>query len=389
MVYLNRRKLLGASVAAGGMLLSSMKAHAKFSGDVQLRGQIERLERTPTLGLESRENFRTALRKFANTDLNRAANRRAMQVFEEAGIDPRAAMSYQQAVEILQGDPIIMDHMHAFLTVQNSSFKDIQAVFHSDADRYLEEMEKVDNVGPGSLELNPGMDIPDYARWEIHNQPGGYVGDPLAGHIFHYAVNNFWVHSNDQDAMSQGIANMMPVPADGKVERIIDLGTSAGQIAMGMAERFTDAEVHAIDVGAPMVRYAHMRSVDLGIPVHYAQMLAEDMHYPDNHFDIVGAFLLFHEVDMDATPKIIDEIYRVLRPGGTFFCPEASFIAEKKPRTGYNQWRIWWNDQWCSEVHYIPYADFDYAKAFRQAGFEVSATGGPFNNQYIMATKPA
>lgn len=389
MVYLNRRKLLGATVAAGSALLTSMKAHANFVGDVQLRDQIGRLERMPTLGLESREYFRTALRKWVSTDLNRASNLRAMQVFENAGVDPKAEMTYAEAVALLEGDPVIMDHMHGFMSVQNASFNDIQTVFHSDADRYLEEMEKVDNVGPGSLELNPGMDIPDYARWEIHNQPGGYVGDPFAGHIFHYAVNNFWIHSNDQDAMSQDIAAMMPVPSDGKVERMIDLGTSAGQIALGMKEHFKDAEVWGIDVGAPMVRYAHMRAVDLGIPVNFAQMLAEDLQFPDNHFDIVGSFLLFHEVDMNATPKIISEIHRVLRPGGTFFCPEASFIAEPKPRTGYNQWRIWWNDQWCSEVHYIPYADFDYAKAFREAGFEVSTTGGPFNGKYIMATKPA
>ena len=390
MPYLNRRKLLGASMAAGTALLTSMKAHASFSGDVQLRDQVGRLERLPTLDIDSREEFRTSLRKFVNRDMAVAANRRAAQVFKEAGVDPKAEMTYAQAVELLEGDPILMNHLHAFLNNQIMGFNDVRDAFHSDADRYLEEMEKVDKVGPGLLELNPGMHIPDYTRWEIHNQPGGYVGDPFAGHIFHYGVNNFWMHFNDQEEMSARVAETVPVPVDGKVKRIVDIGTSVGQIAITLKERFKDAEVWGIDVGAPMVRYAHMRAVDLGIDVNFAQRLAEDMKFPDNYMDIVAGYLLFHEVDMEATPKIIAEIYRVLRPGGTFFCPEASFSARRpRPRDGATQWRLWWNDQWCSEVHYLPYADFDYAKAFRKAGFEVSITPGPSKRGYMMATKPA
>ena len=45
--------------------------------------------------------------------------------------------------------------------------------------------------GPGTLELKPAMHIPDYAKHEIHILPGGYVGDPLAGYIYHYGTNNF------------------------------------------------------------------------------------------------------------------------------------------------------------------------------------------------------
>ena len=40
MVSLNRRHLLKATVAAGSIFLTSVKAHARVSGDVQLRGQF-------------------------------------------------------------------------------------------------------------------------------------------------------------------------------------------------------------------------------------------------------------------------------------------------------------------------------------------------------------
>jgi hypothetical protein len=140
MVFLNRRKLLGISLASGSMLMSSMKAQASFSGDVQLRGQIERLERLPTLGLEGRESFRTSFRKFINTDLNRAARRRAETILKQAGIDPGDDVSMQEVVGLLEGDPVLMSHAHAFLNVQQAMWTDLQNAFHSDADRYLEEM---------------------------------------------------------------------------------------------------------------------------------------------------------------------------------------------------------------------------------------------------------
>ena len=392
MPTLDRRKLLGATAAAGSMFLTGMKAHAKFSGDVQLRGQIGRLERLPTRDLESLEDFRTSLRSFINTDFQRAAMRRAEAIFREAGLNPRDEVSMEDAISMLESDPILKNQTHAWITNQLAMWRDLQDAFHADADRYLSEMAAADNSGPGSLELNPDMYIPPYTAWEIHNQPGGYVGDPFAGHMYHYGTNNLYIHSNDQDARHGDIAAAAPVPDDGRVNRCLDLGCSVGQSAMGLKERFPDAEVWGVDIGGPMVRYAHMRAADLGIDVHFAQRLAEDTKFPDNHFDIVTAQILFHEVTIDGANDIIRETLRVLRPGGKFLALDGSFLVRQPRKTAYNRWRVWWTDQWNTEVHYIPYSEYDFPKAFRAAGFNVGSTKGPAysgSQDYIVGIKPA
>lgn len=401
MPTLNRRKLLGATAAAGSMFLSSMKAHAKFSGDVQLRGQIGRLERLPTRDLESMEDFRTSLRGFLNTDFQRAATRRAQQIFREAGLDPRDEVSMEDAISMLELDPIIMNQTQAWITNQLAMWRDLQDAFHGDADLYLSEMAAADNAGPGSLELNPGIHIPEYTAWEIHNQPGGYVGDPFAGHMYHYGTNNLYIHSNDQDARHGDIAAAAPVPDDGRVMRCLDLGCSVGQTAVGLKERFPNADVWGIDVGAPMVRYAHMRAADLGVDVNFAQRLAEDTKFPDNHFDIIIAQILFHEVSIAAANEIIREALRVLRPGGKFLALDGAFLVQQPRKTAYSRWRTWWTDQWNTEVHYIPYTEYDYPKAFRAAEFTVGSTNGPqysggtshigyaTGQEYIVGIKPA
>jgi len=377
MPTLARRKLLGVTAAAGSIFLSNIKAHAKFAGDIQLRGQIARLERLPTRDLESLEDFRTSLRDFINTDFQRAATRRAVAIFREAGLNPRDEVSMEDAIAMLESDPILMNQTQAWITNQLAMWRDLQNAFHSDADRYLSEMESADKSGPGMLELNPDMEIPPYTAYEIHNQPGGYVGDPFAGHMYHYGTNNLYVHSNDQDARHAAIAAAAPVPEDKKVMRCLDLGCSVGQSAIGLKERFPDAEVWGIDVGGPMVRYAHMRSADLGIDVNFAQRLAEDTKFPDNHFDIVNAQILFHEVTIAAANEIIREAHRVLRPGGRFLALDGAFLVRQPRKTAYNRWRTWWTDQWNTEVHYIPYSEYDFTNAFRSVGFDVGSTKGP------------
>jgi len=389
-MFINRRKLLESTVAGGAALLAGMKAHAKFAGDVELRGQIGRLERLPTRDLESMEDFRTSLRSFANGDLNNAAARRAEQIFRAAGLNPDEKVSTEDAVRLLEADPIIMNQAHTWITNQLAMWRDTRDTFYADADRYLSEMAAADKSGPGTLELNPKMHIPPYTAHEIHNQPGGYVGEAFAGHLYHYGTNNLYIHNNDQDARHAATVAAVPVPEHGKVRRILDLGCSVGQTGVALKERFPEAEVWSIDVGGPMVRYGHMRAVDLGVDVNFAQRLAEDTKFNDNHFDIVVANILFHEVSPDATPKIIKEVARVLAPGGVFFPNEPVFGQPRPPDTAWSRFRGWWNDQWNSEVWFIAYSDYDYAANFKREGLtvgsSVKSTYGPKN---MIATKPA
>ena len=81
-------------------------------------------------------------------------------------------------------------------------------------------------------------------------------------------------------------------------------------------DAFPDAEVHAVDVGAPVLRYAHARAESLGKKVHYAQQNAEQMNYPDGHFDLIVSHILVHETSNRAIRNIMRECHRLLSPGG-------------------------------------------------------------------------
>jgi SAM-dependent methyltransferase len=181
--------------------------------------------------------------------------------------------------------------------------------------RWLDDAEK---RGPGSVTIDPNFVYPEYATVDIHIQPHGYTGHPLAGFYYDYGTSIFFGGANAGDALHAKLAAKTATPADGRVTRILDIASSVGQMASEMKKRFTEAEVIGIDISAPMVRYAHWRALQQNLDVHFAQMPAEDMSFPDRHFDVVTSYLLFHEIPLPVITRVLAEVHRVLRPGGTF-----------------------------------------------------------------------
>lgn len=391
---IDRRRLINLSVTSAALLLPSLRALAKsFPGDIDPRGTIGRLERLPKLDLEAREDLSTDFRIFVNGELRRKARQRAEAILKSKGLPADADLPLEQAVELFANDPIIALSNHTWKNNQDLMWRHLHAEFHANADQLLTEMEAADKCGPGSLELNPTMHIPDYAKHEIHMQPGGYVGDPFAGHIYHYGTNNFYTARNNQDEMHLGYAQATPLPADGRVKRILDLGVSCGQLTVALKQRFPDAEVWGLDVGGPMVRYAHMRAVDIGVDVHFAQRLAEDSKFPDNHFDLVTSYILFHEVSYPACQAIMKEVARVLRPGGVFFPMEVKMARPEPKRTAYGRFMNWFTQAGINERWYMDYMDTDYTAEIRAVGL-VANDQGPtsdrlFGRYNVMGTKPA
>jgi ubiquinone/menaquinone biosynthesis C-methylase UbiE len=64
------------------------------------------------------------------------------------------------------------------------------------------------------------------------------------------------------------------------------------------------------------VTYAHARAGAMGLDVNFAQMNAEVTEFEDASFDLVVSHILLHETSGKAMPRVFEECYRVLRPGG-------------------------------------------------------------------------
>ncbi len=378
---MNRRETLAIApmLTALAMATHSQTASAKTT-DVKIDPYHQTPEqearhsmRLPKLDQQSTQDFLSSFRAAIGKEFSHMPSV-MKQVMAEKGVAMDADISAEAAWTALMQHPMYAMYARLWISGQQQMWSNIYSIFHENGAAILAELEKADKTGPGHLELNPNLQIPDYTRHEIHIQPGGYVGDPFAGAISQYGFKQFDrnVFNNDHLQHHLALAQETPLPADGQVRRILDMGTGFGAFATSLKERFPDAEVWGIDVGGPMVRWAHYRALKMGLDVNFAQRLAEDTKFESGSFDIVVSYIMHHEVHPDAQEKILAEAFRVLRPGGSFY--PVDFVTKGNP--GYRgpgdimrKASIWQDHRYNNEVWSPSYRETDLPGLMRKVGF--------------------
>lgn len=187
----------------------------------------------------------------------------------------------------------------------------------------LEALAQIENP-KGSVRTNPDFVEPAYiARGDIHLMPGGNAHDDgslLQGAVMDRGGAVYMLGRNGgmlNDLRGQtAMAHVLTRFPDFAPKRILDMGCGIGSSSVPAALCFPEAEVHAIDVGASILRYAHARAEHLGAAVHFSQQSAEKTDFEDTSFDLVFSCVLFHETSQAATMAIVEESRRLLRPGG-------------------------------------------------------------------------
>jgi SAM-dependent methyltransferase len=230
----------------------------------------------------------------------------------------------------------------------------------------------------GSLRLDPTLEIPRYhTATDIHLQPGGYhtdftADDVASGVIYDMALPMYLAGALGprNDLLGRILTGYLESHwADFEPGRILDMGCAIGNSTLAWAERYPDAELHAIDVGAPVLRYAAARAEALGHAVHYSQQNAEHTDFEDNTFDLVISHIMLHETSNKALPQILAECHRILKPGGLMLHLEI-------PRGGdaFDQFMYDWETYNNNETFAGFMTGIDLVGLAARAGFEQDAT---------------
>ncbi|MEZ5457741.1 MAG: class I SAM-dependent methyltransferase [Steroidobacteraceae bacterium] len=228
--------------------------------------------------------------------------------------------------------------------------------------------------GLGSLRLDPALPAPRYVTAvDIHCQPGGYAqelfdGDVAAGAIYDRSINMYQSGAGGMtDYMGRSVIQYLDrIRPQFRPARILDLGCTIGHSTLAYARRFPDAQIHAIDVSAALLRYAHARAESLGVAVHFSQQNAERTDFPDGHFDLVVSHILAHETSGKAWPAILAESRRLLAPGGISVHIDLPQLDEIDPYRRF----IYTNEtQFNNEPFWTGYRQMDLRAAMRDAGF--------------------
>ena len=195
-----------------------------------------------------------------------------------------------------------------------------------------------------TLRTNPDLQIPPYSKSvQNHVMPGGYhaeaCGDDVsAGAAYDHSIHIYMMGGmgdyNDAvgDMLSAYVEWKYP---DLKPARILDMGCSVGHSTLPYTDRFPNAEIHAIDMSAPLVRYGFARAESLGKTIHFSQQNAESTDFEDESFDLIVSHIMLHETSLGALKNIMKEGRRLLRPGGVMAHLEMLPFSKKTPLQQY------------------------------------------------------
>lgn len=241
-------------------------------------------------------------------------------------------------------------------------------------------------------EFSSNVDIegyPSYYVQNFHHQTDGYLSD-FSANLYDLQVEILF--GGSADVMRRRI--LAPLKEGLKVFsdvsprqiRILDVACGTGRTLKSIRAALSQASLYGTDLSPAYLR----KGIELlsQIPGELPQLLqanAEELPYLDNYFHAVTSVFLFHELPPTVRQRVIEECFRVTKPGGVFIicdsiqmsdCPELEPMMESFHETFH-------------EPYYKHYTTDNLVERLQKAGFENITTQDHFMSKYLIAHKPA
>jgi ubiquinone/menaquinone biosynthesis C-methylase UbiE len=217
------------------------------------------------------------------------------------------------------------------------------------------------------LQLDPDLAVPRYvSAVDHHCMAGSYHTELFPGDVSpaaNYDVGMFITTGGLLGRWSDGggravVDWVRTARPDFKPTSILDIGATLGHNVLPIARAFPDAEVVAVDLGAPMLRYGLARAKALGVDnVRFVQADASDLSmFEDASFDWIQSTMFLHELSLTSMQAIFKESHRLLRPGGLVLHVEQPQYTPDMPlfEQAMRDWDAFYNNEpFWSTLHEI------------------------------------
>ena len=229
---------------------------------------------------------------------------------------------------------------------------------------------------------------PSYYLQNFHNQTNGYLSD-MSANLYDFQVEILFsgmanpMRRRILAPLKQNLSRFEDLPPQSM--KVLDVACGSGYTLKLIRATLPKASLFGTDLSPAYLRKANQLLSE--IPGELPQLLqanSEELPYQDNYFHGVTSVFLFHELPPNARQKVIEESFRVVKPGGVFIIcdsiqildyPEFETILENFPAMFH-------------EPYYKSYVKDDLVERLKLAGFDNIETQQHFMSKYLIAYKP-
>lgn len=227
-------------------------------------------------------------------------------------------------------------------------------------------------------------ELPRYYRRNFHYQTDGYLSEESA-ELYEHQVEILFAGS--ADAMRRLVIPRFKKHfgnTDGKGLAFLEVGAGTGRSTRFMRLAFPKARIVATDLSDPYLKVAQRKLADLQ-RIDFLQADGAKLPFSDAHFDGAYSVFLFHELPLDARRGVLQEMIRVLKPGGCLGIVDSLQIGDLPELDPFLE--IFPQD--FHEPFFRNYIENKLEALFEAAGLGSIESGTGFFSKAISATKPA
>lgn len=243
-------------------------------------------------------------------------------------------------------------------------------------------------------DFSDGIDTtgyPDYYVQNFHHQTDGYFSDTSAN-LYDLQVEVLFNGTADPmrrrilAPLKQHLSQMnTAIGSTPQPVKVLDIACGTGRSLKMINQAIPQAALYGVDLSPAYLRKAQENLADVkGVPAQIVQANGEELPFVDGFFEATTSTFLFHELPAEARQNVINEAFRVTKPGGIFvICdsiqkmdtPEFAPMMENFPALFH-------------EPYYRHYISDDLVARLEEAGFTDVKTENHFMSKYWIAVKP-
>ncbi|WP_353931749.1 class I SAM-dependent methyltransferase [Okeanomitos corallinicola TIOX110] len=229
---------------------------------------------------------------------------------------------------------------------------------------------------------------PSYYLQNFHHQTNGYLSD-LSANLYDLQVEILF--GGTADPMRRRILS----PLKGELQkfqqqpqkqiRILDVACGTGRTLKLIRSALPKVSLFGVDLSPAYLRKANqLLSQNPDDLPQLLQANAEELPYLDNYFHAVTSVFLFHELPAAARQTVIEQCFRVTKPGGVFIICDSIQVSDSAELTEMIEGFA----KTFHEPYYQDYTKDDLIDRLEKVGFRNIETQIHFLSKYLIAHKP-